>query len=273
MPLANLLRTSILASSLAFACSVRPASHGHPRNTAFEVLGTGTWQPKAPGKTKRLRPRTSSNRMHDGHYLFGPSAIPMERGTGYYQNQDVLLHSIYFAPSDGMALGGGIQVGSLFSTAAGGSKGPMVHARLTAGGEMGSNIHAGGFVMGFRSGVDISVSEEVSIPSTLGLAAGQVTLGTDPFHITTSIGVSFDRNGMGESPLLGIAALWHVSGRVALLSENWHLPLGSETYRVYSLGARFVHRSMAFDGAFAFNSDLVDITPLGAPVIGFSLRF
>ena len=211
--------------------------------------------------------------MHDGHYLFGPSAIPMERGTGYYQNQDVLLHSIYFAPSDGMALGGGIQVGSLFSTAAGGSKGPMVHARLTAGGEMGSNIHAGGFVMGFRSGVDISVSEEVSIPSTLGLAAGQVTLGTDPFHITTSIGVSFDRNGMGESPLLGIAALWHVSGRVALLSENWHLPLGSETYRVYSLGARFVHRSMAFDGAFAFNSDLVDITPLGAPVIGFSLRF
>lgn len=226
----------------------------------------------APGKTKRLRSRTSSNLTHDNHYLFGPSAIPMERGSGYYQNQDILMHSVYYAPTDGFGIGCGVQAASLFSSLAVGSHGPMFHVRMNAGGPVGNGLHMGGFVMGVRIGTDLSLNDDVRLPTTIGLGAAQATFGTDPFQVTVSIGTTVDRTGAGDGPLVSLAGLWHITEHVAFISENWNIPFGPEQYRIYSYGARITHRSMAFDAAFAINDDLGEIFFLGVPVLGFSLR-
>ncbi len=226
----------------------------------------------APGKTKRLRSRTSSNLAHDNHYLFGPSAIPMERGTGYYQNQDILMHSVHYAPTDGLTIGGGVQAASLFSSLAAGSHGPMFHVRMNGGGSVGNGLHMGGFVMGVRIGTDLSLNDEVRLPTTIGLGAAQATFGTDPFQVTVSIGTTVDRTGAGDGPLVSLAGLWHITEHVAFITENWNIPFGPEQYRIYSYGARITHRAMAFDAAFAINEDLGEIFFLGVPVLGFSLR-
>lgn len=226
----------------------------------------------SPDKTKRLRSRTTSNLTHDNHYLFGPSAIPMERGNGYYQNQDILMHSVYFAPTDGVSIGGGVQAASLFSSLATGSHGPMFHLRMTASGSVGNGLHMGGFLMGVRIGTDLKLNDEVGLPTTIGLGAAQATIGRDPFQVTVSMGTTVDKTGTGDGPLIGLAALWHITEHVAFITENWNIPFGPEQYRIYSYGARVTHRAMAFDAAFAINEDLDDIIFLGVPVLGFSLR-
>ncbi len=220
----------------------------------------------------RLRSRTGTNRTHDNHYLFGPSAIPLEGGTGYYQNQDILLHSAYYAPVEGLSIGAGVQAWSLITLKAEGSHGPMVHCRLNASGEVGNSFHAGGFLMGVRMGNDYELSDQVRIPTTLGLAGAQATVGTDPVNITITIGTTLYDGGFSEGPLLGLAGLWHLSDKVALITENWHVPLGKGEYRVYSYGMRYTHRTMAFDAAFAVNEELRDVFVLGLPILGFSLQ-
>ncbi len=224
-------------------------------------------------ETKKLKSRKRPNRAHDAHYLFGPSAIPMEAFSGYYQNQDVLMHSAYYAPMDGLTLGGGVQVASLFSSLAAGSHGPMFHLRVNGGGNVGNGIYMGGYAMGMRLGENLEMEDGVSLPTNLGLGAALATFSTEHFHVSASLGVSADRNGFGSGPLVGLCGLWYLTSRTALITENWNIPLGTEQYRVYSYGARFTHRTMCADVAFAINDELKDIFFLGLPVLGFLLRF
>ena len=229
-----------------------------------------------PERGFKLRSRTGTNLTHDNHYLFGPSAIPMEGGTGYYQNQDILMHSAYYAPTDGFNIGAGLQVGSVITSRATGSSGPLFHVRMAASGELGNGVHAGGFVMGVRLGPQQELNGDVMLPSTLGLGAAQVTFGNDPVNVTASVGTTVSSDGFGKGPMYGLAALWHISEHVALITENWNFPLGTgehtEQYKVYSYGARITHRTMAFDAAFAINEDLSEFFFLGVPVLGFSLK-
>lgn len=225
-----------------------------------------------PERGFRLRSRTGNNLTHDNHYLFGPSAIPLESGTGYYQNQDILMHSAYFAPVEGLTFGAGVQAWSLITLSAQGSHGPMFHFRVNASTEVGSGFHAGGFVMGARIGHDYELSDQVRVPTMLGMGGAQATFGGDPVNVTLTVGTTAYDGGFSDGPLFGLAALWHISEKVAFITENWHVPLGPGEYRLYSYGARYTHRTMAFDAAFAVNDDLTDFFFLGVPVLGFSLE-
>ncbi|HRH37863.1 MAG TPA: hypothetical protein PK760_05930 [Flavobacteriales bacterium] len=230
----------------------------------------------APGdeektKKKRLRLRGGLNTKHDSHYLFGPSAIPMEVGKGYYQNQDVVLHSAYFSPRQGLSFGGGIQLASIWSSITKDQGSPMFHLRVNGGGQIREGLYVGAFAMGLGIGGAYSIAEGIKTPNKLGLFAAQATVGKDRFHITTSIGISVEDGGVADKPLIGIAGLWHPGQRLALLTESWSIPIRIIEYRVYTYGVRFKHRGMAFDGCFAYNNELKDIFFLGAPVLGFSL--
>lgn len=228
----------------------------------------------AVARMRRFRGRSIFTTAHDGHYLFAPSAIPMEGGTGYYQNHDVVMHSAFFAPVTGMSIGVGIQLASVVTSIATGSGGPTYFARVSGSGQLGhGNAYLGGFAMGFRASIRLPFEERKGIQRTYGLFAAQGTFGTDPLHVTISIGVAMDDDGFGNGPLIGLSGLWRIVDRVAVITENWNLPFGPENYRVFSYGARINHRAMAFDAAFAINNDLKDFFILGLPIIGYSIRF
>src|SRR5262245_12760455 len=67
--------------------------------------------PSAP----QLRGQWKPN-LHASHTFFGPSAINMEQGQGYYQNSYVLVHSAWFAPLNNVSVGGGFQLVSLVNS-------------------------------------------------------------------------------------------------------------------------------------------------------------
>ena len=228
-----------------------------------------------PGqKFRKLRNRTSGPTVHDGHYVFGSSAIPIEGGGGYYQNISILMHSAYYAPFTGLTIGGGLQVGSLISSIATKSGGPIVHLRINGGARLArSQVYLGGFAMGARITASIPFENTEPIPRNIGLLAMQATFGGALLHVTTTLGWGTENGALTAGPLIGISGLWHITDLVCVLTENWQLPFVDREYRVFSYGVRFTHRKMAFDIAFANNKDLSDFFILGVPLVGFSLRF
>lgn len=226
----------------------------------------------APDRVSRRLHRSGSNTTHDTHYLFGTSAIALEGGRGYYQMHDVLLHSASFSPVQGFAIGGGVQVASLVSSLASKDREPLVFARMTASKPLGGNVHLGGFALGARTSVSSSNSEQGTWPVSLGLGGAQLTFGSERAHATVSFGGAVDEHGMRDGPLVGIAGLLHMTDRFCIITEHWQLPFGSDGYRLHAYGARFTHRTMAFDAAFAVNRELAEFFVLGVPVIGLSLK-
>ena len=78
---------------------------------ACEVLATG---PAVP-RYKRLF-RTWKDNPHASHAFFTPSAIALPHGNGYYENSYVLMHSAWYAPLDGLRIGGGFQMMTLLAS-------------------------------------------------------------------------------------------------------------------------------------------------------------
>lgn len=248
----------ILSAPLVQAKAIarpRPLRSGEHRTDArWSLVG------ERPGQTfRKLRNRTSGPTVHDGHYVFGPSAIPIEGGGGYYQNVSILMHSAYYAPFTGLTIGGGLQVGSLISSIATKSGGPIVHLRINGGARLArSHVYLGGFAMGARITASIPFENTEPVPLTIGLLAAQGTFGGELLHITTTVGWGVENGALTTGPLLGLSGLWHITDLVCVLTENWQLPFVGREYRVFSYGVRFTHRKMAFDIAFANNKDLSD---------------
>ncbi|MBK7945975.1 MAG: hypothetical protein IPJ85_12040 [Flavobacteriales bacterium] len=222
----------------------------------------------------RLRKRSKGNGTHDSHYIFGTSAIPQAAGSGYYQSHDIVMQSVSYSPVEGLSIGGGVQLASLISSIIAGKREPLAYARIQASGPVADGAaHLGGFCIAGKTSVSPPQRDGQSWPVFLGLGAAQATFGRDPAHITISIGGTMDDQGLRDGLLIGIAGLWRVSDPVAVITENWQLPIGKEPYRVYSLGARYTYRALAFDAAFALNKDLLEFSPVGAPILGISVGF
>ncbi len=226
------------------------------------------------GRGRRLRTRGTSPLAHDSHYFFGPSAIPLEGGQGYYQNVSILMHSAYFAPVTGLQIGAGLQVGSLITSIATRSGGPIVHLRVGGSGRIAQGaMHLGGFAMGARVTASPPFNDREPLSLTVGIAAMQATFGGDLFNVTLTGGWGYENGALTDSPVIGLSGLWHITDLICFVTENWQFPFGRSDYRVFSYGARFTHRKMAFDAGFAVNKDFAEFFVLGVPLVGFALRF
>lgn len=258
--------------------AVVPAALAHgpehiTRSKGPSLLGAGP-DVEGLGRGRRLRSRGASPLAHDSHYFFGPSAIPLEGGQGYYQNVSILMHSAYFAPVTGLQIGAGLQVGSLITSIATRSGGPIVHLRVGASGRIGGgNMHLGGFAMGARVTASPPFNDREPLSLTVGIAAMQATFGGELLNVTLTGGWGYENGQLTDSPVIGLSGLWHITDLICFVTENWQLPFGRSDYRIFSYGARFTHRKMAFDAGFAVNKDLAEFFVLGVPLVGFALRF
>lgn len=210
--------------------------------------------------------------QHGSHYLFGPSAVRMDQGEGYYQNAYMLLHQAYYAPVDGLAIGGGFQALSVVR-ALGGFNEPIAFLCLRGSGAVGSGLYLGAFAIGAHLGAAAPFDEVDPELSNIGLFAGQITVGTPDLQFTGSFGWGAYSEGVTERPLYGLSGLVRVGGRAAIVSENWSLPFGPEPVQLYSYAGRFMYRKFAADVGFVISDQFEDFFVLGVPFVGMALRF
>ena len=204
-------------------------------------------------------------------YLFVPSAIPLAKGDGYYQNIMLDLNTMNYGITDHVSGGIGFAIPWGFM------------ATVKVGYKINPYLHAGGGIMG--------AGTFFGIGSGLAAAYGLVTLGNMDHNLTFSTGYGFAASGNGfeaaRRPMFTFSGMTRLSNRVSLVSENWAFPVHhvhynysynypyqttiTETYTyqaAISLGMRTMWPKNSFDlaivcfpGMSGFSSDFATFLP------------
>ena len=258
----------IVAATLASALD----AHAGDGKGSWSLQAHGTTPDRTDGTKKKLSGSWKPN-QHASHTFFAPSAIPLEQGEGYYQNNYVIQHSAWFAPERHFSIGAGFQMLSLITSISSEGKLPAYFLAMKAGAKLNPDLHVGvyGVIQQFSSNPPFN--DSLATDYKVATVCAQVTYGSLNRHITISGGLGHTAAGWTHDPVIGISGEWRVIERMSIITENWLLKFGSEPYSIYTVGVRFLHRKLAADGGLVYNQKLAeDFSPV-VPYIGFALRF
>ena len=205
---------------------------------------------------------------HGTRYLLGPSAIPLEKGEGYYQNTYLFLNSVQVGVSKNVSIGGGIELLTTFSV---NGPGPIFFLTAKSGFKVARDLHlgAGGLYLSIPDFSFDGTKDRVAV----GALYGQATYGNRERQITGSLGWGYSADGLARRPMPTLAGLVRIGGKAAFITENWFIPTERSYYTLISYGIRFMGESIAVDVAFLNNGDIVQVIAIGIPWIDLVVKF
>ncbi len=191
-------------------------------------------------------------------YLFAPNAIPMKRGSYYYQNTWIFFNNVNYGITDRFSLGAGTVPIFLFGVSAlpiwilPKYSLPLVSDQfhLSVGGVIGGVIGGGG--------------------GAAGLVYGTATAGNRNRNLTAGIGFGYVDNDFSSKPVLNVSGMYRLSSRGYLITENYILPVGNGYEGVLSAGYRHAAESFAVDFALVRPIAATDGF-IGIPWLGVTL--
>jgi hypothetical protein len=188
-------------------------------------------------------------------YLFGPSAFPLKKKEGYYQNIYIIGHVFNVGITDHISIGGGLEIITPFVE----NELPVFMLMPKVGFRVTEKLYAGGGLM-YAHAFD----------EDLGIAYGVGTWGTIERNMTLGLGY-MAADEMDNRPIIMLSGTTRVSKRISLVSENWiFLDPG---YAFYSYGIRIFSEKIAVDIAFINNGDIIEEIPIGIPYLDFVVKF
>lgn len=205
---------------------------------------------------------TDSGRMHRGQYwfpnpnatrlFFAPSGRMLKKGEGYFADYELFFPGVAYGVTDNISIGGGM---SLFPT---GLDEQVYYFTPKVGMSFGERVHlAAGLLVAGTSG------------GTGGIGYGVGTLGDGDGSATIGLGYGFAGGEIESKPLLLAGGEKRVSRRIALVTENYLLPVSDDNL-VYSFGIRFMGEKLTTDLALV---NIVGSGIIGVPYVGFVFRF
>lgn len=148
---------------------------------------------------------------HSSRYFYAPSAIPMEKGEGYFQDIYLLFVSANYAVSNHTTIGGGFSImpGMAIEEQA-------FFVNVKAAWQITEKFYlgGGGLVFGIEN-------------SSIGLGYAIGTYGSKDHNATLGIGYGYFDDEMMQTPVFTLCGMTRVSKRISLMTENW---LGKVTY-------------------------------------------
>jgi len=218
---------------------------------------------------------------HGTRYFFGPSAIPLKKGEGYFQNAYVLANSVQIGITDNFSMGGGIGIPFLFFVT------PKVGYRV------GKYVYVGGGIL-FATTITNDVGFGV------GVAYGALTLGNSENNFTLSGGWGAVKSEtyhsqtdsysskweMAKNPIITFSGMIRIARKCSLVSENWVFatkdynndtfgPSDSYTYTYHAVisgGFRLMGEKNSFDLAIVLPV-ITDGTTFGFPYLDYVFKF
>lgn len=142
-------------------------------------------------------------------YFFAPSAIPLKKREGYFQNAYLLANSVNVGLTDNITIGGGVVIPLLF----------YVTPKISF--EMAKNFYLGGgvlFTQSFFSEFDLSA----------GIGYGLATYGSHEHNFTVGLGyglAKFNKEYRNTPlPILTINGMARITKKLSIVTENWLIP-------------------------------------------------
>lgn len=142
-------------------------------------------------------------------YFFAPSAIPLKKHEGYFQNAYLLANSVNVGITENITVGGGVVIPLLFYVT------PKVSYKAA------KKFYVGGGVLFTQSFIN-----EFGLSAGIGYALA--TYGSYEHNVTLGAGYGFAKfNNEYRStpmPIVTINGMTRVGKKLSLVSENWLIP-------------------------------------------------
>jgi hypothetical protein len=199
---------------------------------------------------------------HSTRLLFSSTAFPLEKGTGYYSNAWLFMHTFAIGLSDRFTLGGG---GTTIPGIAFTDNLFYLLPKYTIMKAERTNV-ALGALMGFFP-FNSDANDEVT---SAGLVYVVGTTGTRESNVSLGVAWGYADDDLTDRPGFMLGGQGRISRRISLISENWFIPIGGETEGVLSYGLRFLGENLSVDLAWI---SLLGSGDISAPWLGFAFRF
>ncbi|MEM7659070.1 MAG: hypothetical protein AAF399_23310 [Bacteroidota bacterium] len=145
-------------------------------------------------------------------YFFAPSAIPLRKGEGYYQNILVGINGARYGLTDQISITAGLEAfTALYSIFGNDTRILTGFAGINWSTQLSERWWVGGGVMG-------AAADRFE---QLAVAYGMATYGSLDHHVSFGIGLSGAKDRFIGQPILTLAATRRLSLRWALVTENW----------------------------------------------------
>lgn len=214
---------------------------------------------------------------HSSRYFFAPSAVPLEKGEGYYQNAYIFVNSVAVGVTDHFTMGGGFVLNPTFQDW------QLLFITPKISFPTQSNVR---FSVGSISGGLFNTRytyDPVSYTSRrdgievewFGIAYGNMTIGDSERNGTVGLGWAYGGGDVASSPILNLNYMTRVGRKVGLVTENWILLPGKNnpTVGLLSGGVRLFGERTSVDlGLWIPVAGELD-SFLAIPYLDFVLKF
>jgi hypothetical protein len=163
-------------------------------------------------------------------YLFGPSAIPLKKGKGYYQNVLVTFNFVNVGITDNISIGGGFE----FVSALAGEPIWFLTPKLSHSINEKNHVGVGVLTAG------------LSTRGSGTIMYGVYTRGTGEANVTVGAGYGLFDGDVSSTPVLTFSAFKRLTNGLALTSENYIGTSGNGNYFGIQ-GVRLMSRRNSFD--------------------------
>jgi hypothetical protein len=211
---------------------------------------------------------------HSSRYFYAPSAIPLDKGEGYFQDIYLLFISGNYAISDHTTLGAGFSIIPGIDV---GEQAFFVNAKVAY--QITEKFYLGGGGLYFGIG---------DLGGSIGIGYAVGTYGSKDHNVTFGAGYGYSGNALMETPVFTLCGMTRISKRISLMTENW---LGTVSYEegippdyvdtrtirefqtLISYGLRFFGDKLSVDLAFMNVPTTGEFLFPGIPYIDFVVRF
>jgi hypothetical protein len=198
---------------------------------------------------------------HATRLLLSSTAFPMEKGTGYYSNTWLALHTFAAGLTDRFTLGGGL---AWFPGVGLDETFYYVLPKYTLVNRERTKVAVGALAALLPQDAGSDVSQSLGILYAVG------TTGSRDSNLSLGLGWGYQGDEVGKNPVVMIGGQHRVHRRVSLISENWFVPIDGETEGVISYGLRFLGELITVDLAWV---SVLGEEFTGIPWLGFAFRF
>lgn len=211
---------------------------------------------------------------HYSRYFFAPSAIPLDKGEGYFQDIYLLFISANYAISNHTTIGAGF---SILPGVDINEQVFFINAKIAY--PVTEKFYLGG------GGLYFSIGD---LGGNIGIGYAVGTYGSYDHNITLGVGYGFTDDELMDIPVFTVCAMTRVSKRISLMTENWFITASTEeelppdftntkTVREFvslvSYGLRFFGDKLSVDLAFMNVPTEGEFFFPGIPYIDFVVRF
>lgn len=191
-------------------------------------------------------------------YFFAPSAIPLKKQEGYFQNAYLLANSVNVGLTNNITVGGGVVIPLLF----------YVTPKLSF--KAARNFYLGGGILFTQSFIsDFGLSA--------GIGYGLATYGTYEHNVTIGLGYGYAKFNKEyrntPMPIVTLNGMTRIAKKLSLVTENWLIPRAGYNKEVITPGPYGEPYSETVYENKDFNSGAVSLGMRFMPGIRTSVDF